>query len=237
MSEQIIKALKEEVFEANIALWKSGLVIFTWGNVSGLDRKNGLVAIKPGGVPYETMKADDIVVLELESGKAVHGTKLKPSSDTPTHLEIYRKFPGAAGVVHTHSRAAVAFAQAKRPIPCFGTTHADYFHGSVPVTAELSEEEIKHDYELNTGRAITALWKNHEADAMAITAALVAKHGPFTWGSSAAKAVENAIVLEEIAVMALQTLSLNPLMPAIDKTLLDKHFCRKHGPNAYYGQK
>jgi L-ribulose-5-phosphate 4-epimerase len=219
-----IKKLKRRVLEANLALVRHGLVIFTWGNVSEIDRDAGLVAIKPSGMAYGDLTADDIVVLDLD-GKVVDG-KLKPSSDTPTHLELYRSFPGAGGVVHTHSRYATIFAQKRQPIPAYGTTHADYFRRQVPCTPPLSDEEINGEYERNTGRVIAACHPDPEG----VPAVLVANHGPFAWGRDAAEAVYNAKVLEEIAAMAL--FGGQEVSPA----LLDKHYLRKHGKDAYYGQ-
>ncbi len=224
--------LKEEVLKANIDLKKSGLVIHTWGNVSGIDRENNLIVIKPSGVDYSEMKAVDMVVVDMD-GNVVEGD-LNPSSDTPTHLEIYRNFPCAGGIVHTHSTVATAWAQAGRPIPAMGTTHADYFYGDIPCTRKLRPEEIETDYELNTGRVIVETFRN--IDAHAIPAVIVNDHGPFAWGKDPAEAVYNAIVLEEVAKMALMTHSIAG-NDAVDQYLLDKHYMRKHGRDAYYGQK
>lgn len=228
-----IQALREAVLEANLALPRHGLVTFTWGNVSGIDRSRGLVAIKPSGVSYERMKADDIVVLDLD-GKQVEGT-LRPSSDTPTHLALYKALPDLGGIVHTHSTHATAWAQAGREIPAFGTTHADYFYGPIPCTRALSHEEVAHDYELNTGRVIIETVGDHEP--LAMPGVLVREHAPFAWGKSPDDAVHNAVVLEEVARMAWMTVILNPSQNPIAEYLLDKHYLRKHGANAYYGQK
>lgn len=228
--------LRAEVCVANLELVRRGLVILTWGNVSGIDRELGIAAIKPSGVSYDDLTPEKIVLVRLDDGSVVDGS-LKPSSDTPTHLELYRRFPAIGGVCHTHSTHATAFAQAGRPLPCLGTTHADYFYGAVPVTRKLNREEIAADYERNTGVAIAELWRDDPAQAMQVPAALAAGHGPFTWGKSAAHAVENAIVLEEVARMALATASLVSPPPVLDRALLDKHFLRKHGTGAYYGQK
>ena len=229
----MLEELKRRVYEQNKRLVSSGLVILTWGNVSAIDRASGLVVIKPSGVPYERMKEEDMVVTDLE-GKVVEG-RLNPSSDLLTHLELYKSFPAIGGVVHTHSSYAVSFAQANRSIKAYGTTHADAFYGDVPVTRKLSKEEIEKAYELNTGKVIVETFANK--DYQAIPAVLVANHGPFTWGDSPEKATENAIVLEEVAKMARFSESLNPSINRVDQYLLDKHYFRKHGKNAYYGQK
>lgn len=228
-----LTALKNDVFRRNLELVEHGLVVLTWGNVSGIDREAGLVAIKPSGVPYAGMTAEDIVVVDLE-GHAVEG-RLRPSSDLPTHLALYRAFPTVGGIVHTHSPKAVAWAQARRGIPAFGTTHADHFHGAVPCTRELTPAEVADDYELNTGRVIEERF--HDLDAEAFPGILVAGHGPFTWGPTPRKAVENAVALEQIAAMALDTLRLDPDAEPAPSYVLDKHYFRKHGPGAYYGQK
>ena len=225
--------LKNDVFERNLELVRHGLVVLTWGNVSGIDREAGLVAIKPSGVPYDRMTAEDVVVVDLE-GRAVEGS-LRPSSDLPTHLALYRAFPSVGGIVHTHSPKAVAWAQARRGIPAFGTTHADHFHGAVPCTRELTPAEVAEDYELNTGRVIEERF--HDLDAEAFPGVLVAGHGPFAWGPTPRKAVENAVALEQIAAMALDTLLLDPAAEPAPSYVLDKHYFRKHGPGAYYGQK
>ena len=228
-----LTALKNDVFRRNLELVEHGLVVLTWGNVSGIDREAGLVAIKPSGVAYDRMTAEDIVVVDLE-GHAVEG-RLRPSSDLPTHLALYRAFPSVGGIVHTHSPKAVAWAQARRGIPAFGTTHADHFHGAVPCTRELTPAEVADDYELNTGRVIEERF--HDLDAEAFPGVLVAGHGPFTWGPTPRKAVENAVALEQIAAMALDTLRLDPDAEPAPSYVLDKHYFRKHGPGAYYGQK
>jgi L-ribulose-5-phosphate 4-epimerase len=228
----MLQKLKEEVLRANINLKESGLVVLTWGNVSGIDRENNMVVIKPSGIGYDAMTADDMVVVDMD-GRVIEGN-LKPSSDTPTHLEIYRNLPCAGGIVHTHSTHATAWAQAGRSIPAMGTTHADHFYGDIPCTRKLSPEEVKTGYELNTGKVIVETFK--DIDASSVPGVIVNDHGPFTWGKNAEKAVHNAIVLEEVARMALLTHSIagNDI---IDKYLLDKHYLRKHGRNAYYGQK
>jgi len=228
----VLEALRTEVYEANLELVRRGLVLYTFGNASGLSREQGLVAIKPSGVPYEKMTPGDMVIVDLD-GRVVEGS-LRPSSDLPTHVALYRAFPSLGGVVHTHSRHATAWAQACREIPCFGTTHADYFHGPVPVTAPLTPAEIESDYEANTGVAIVRLMEAR--DPLGCPAALVAGHGPFTWGNSATAAAHMAVILEELAAMALQTLLINPAAIPISEALRDKHYFRKHGPKAYYGQ-
>ena len=230
----MLKKLKEQVFQANLLLPKHGLVTFTWGNVSGIDREKRLVVIKPSGVPYETMKRDDMVVLELETGKVVDG-ELKPSSDTPTHLELYKAFPNIGGIVHTHSRWATSFAQAGHGIAALGTTHADYFYGEIPCTRKISLEEIQAEYEKETGTVIIETFKDKNPDA--IPGVVVYSHGPFAWGKDAMDAVHNAVVMEEVAFMNIQTMLLNPNTQAMQQELLDKHYLRKHGANAYYGQK
>ena len=228
------KKLKEEVLKANLLLPKYGLVVFTWGNVSAVDREKGIIAIKPSGVEYDDMQADDIVIVDLATGEVLDG-KLKPSSDTPTHLELYRKFPNIGGIVHTHSRWATIFAQAKHPIKAYGTTHADYFYGEIPCTRLLSETEIKGEYELNTGKVIVETFKDTDPDF--VPGVVVASHGPFAWGKSALDAVHNAVVMEEVAMMSWHAKIENPSLESMDRNLLDKHFLRKHGKNAYYGQK
>lgn len=229
----MLKNLKTEVCEANRLLKSSGLVKLTWGNVSGIDREKGLVVIKPSGVDYSELKPDMMVVLDL-TGKKVEGD-LKPSSDTPTHLLLYQSFQKIGGITHTHSLHATMFAQACKPIPCFGTTHADHFQGAVPVTRPMREEEVENDYELNTGKVIVERFA--KIDPCAMPAVLVANHGPFTWGKDADESVENAIALDSVANMALGTLSINAGASQVLKFLIDKHFNRKHGKNAYYGQK
>lgn len=228
----MLEKLKEEVFRANLDLVRHGLVIMTWGNVSGIDRESGLIVIKPSGVSYDTMTAGDMVVTDLE-GNVREGT-LKPSTDAPTHRALYKAFPAIAGIVHTHSTYATAWAQACRPIPCLGTTHADHFYGAVPVTRKLKKEETEGDYEYNTGLVIAEALK--ATDPMSMPAILVASHGPFAWGTSPADAVHNAVVLEEVARMAAISATLADLQE-IDSHLLDKHYLRKHGKNSYYGQK
>jgi L-ribulose-5-phosphate 4-epimerase len=229
----MLKKLKEQVFQANLLLPKHGLITFTWGNVSGIDREKGLVVIKPSGVPYETMKAKDMVVVELASGKVVDGD-LKPSSDTPTHLELYKAFPNIGGVVHTHSRWATTFAQAGRGIMALGTTQGDYFYGEIPCTRKMTKAEIAGEYEKETGTVIIETFKGKDPNA--IPAVLVHSHGPFTWGADAMDAVHNAVVLEEVAFMNFHTQMLEPGISSMQQELLDKHYLRKHGTNAYYGQ-
>jgi L-ribulose-5-phosphate 4-epimerase len=230
---RVLEALRTEVYEANLELVRRGLVLYTFGNASGLSREQGLVAIKPSGVPYEKMTPADMVIVDLD-GRVVEGA-LRPSSDLPTHVALYRAFPSIGGVVHTHSRHATAWAQACREIPCFGTTHADYFHGPVPVTVPLTRAEIESEYEANTGVAIIRLMQGR--DPLGCPAALVAGHGPFCWGKSATAAAHMAVIVEELAAMAMQTLAINPAAPPISEALRDKHYFRKHGPKAYYGQK
>jgi L-ribulose-5-phosphate 4-epimerase len=230
------EALKQAVWEANLEVVKAGLVVLTWGNASGADRAAGVMAIKPSGVAYDAMRPEDMVVLSLESGEVVEGS-LRPSSDTPTHLYLYRAFPEVGGVVHTHSSHAVSFAQAERDIPCLGTTHADHFYGPVPATRRMREEEIRDAYEHNTGAVIVECFRERGIDPGAVPGVLVAGHGPFAWGPTPHKAVENAVVLEEVARMALHTRILNAEATAIEQALLDKHFLRKHGAGAYYGQR
>jgi L-ribulose-5-phosphate 4-epimerase len=228
----LLKTLREEVLDANLELVRRGLVLYTFGNASGISRKDGLIAIKPSGVPYETLTPEHMVVTTLD-GEIVEG-ELRPSSDLPTHLEIYKQFPNVGGVAHTHSEFATAWAQAQRPIPCFGTTHADYFHGEVPVTPCLTGEEIASDYEKNTGIVISRHFARLDPDA--VPAALVAGHGPFCWGPSATSAAHNAVILEAVARMAYYTLTIGPDAQPIAGSLCDKHFFRKHGGAAYYGQ-
>lgn len=228
----LLPELREEVLTANLELVRGGLVLHTFGNASGIDRREGLVAIKPSGVPYEKMQASHMVIADLE-GRVVDGD-LKPSSDLPTHLALYKHFPELGGVVHTHSLYATAWAQAGRPIPALGTTHADYFHGPVPVTEPLTDEEIQGDYVLNTGLAICRRFK--DLDPAATPGVLVAGHAPFCWGANPADAAHNAIVLEFIAQMAFCTVSLNPECTGVSQALLDRHYFRKHGPTATYGQ-
>lgn len=228
----MLEHLKDKVFQANLDLVRHGLVIFTWGNVSEIDRASGLLVIKPSGVAYDNMKSEDMVVVDL-NGQVVEGA-YRPSSDTATHIEIYKAFPNVGGVVHTHSTYATAFAQSGRHIPAYGTTHADYFYGDIPCTRALSQEEIEQDYERNTGLVIAETFQN--GDPAAIPACIVKNHGPFAWGKDCDEAVHNAVVLEQCARMAVITIGLNPEAPSVDQYLLDKHYFRKHGENAYYGQ-
>jgi len=229
----MLKKLKEQVFQANLLLPKHGLITFTWGNVSGINRKKELVVIKPSGVSYDVMKANDMVVVELETGKVVEGD-LKPSSDTPTHLELYKAFPNIGGIVHTHSRWATSFAQAGRGIMPLGTTQGDYFYGEIPCTRKMTVEEIQGEYEKETGTVIIETFKDKDPDTM--PAVLVHSHGPFIWGIDAMDAVHNAVVLEEVAFMNFHTMMLEPNIQPMQQELLDKHYLRKHGANAYYGQ-
>ena len=229
-----LEKLIEDVLKANLELPKHQLVTFTWGNVSGIDRESGLVAIKPSGVPYEEMDEQCIVVLDLD-GNVKQGD-YKPSSDTATHLALYRRYKDIGGVVHTHSRWATTWAQACMDIPALGTTHADYFYGNIPCTRQMSGEEIKSDYELNTGKVIIETFEGRGIEPAAMPGVLVASHGPFTWGKDANEAVHNAVVLEECAMMALNARLLNPQLGRMNQALLDKHYLRKHGKNAYYGQ-
>jgi len=228
-----MQQLKQQVFAANLDLPRHGLVTFTWGNVSAIDRARGRVAIKPSGVAYETMTVDDIVVVDME-GNVVEG-RLRPSSDTATHLALYRRYPSLGGVVHTHSTHATAWAQAGLAIPALGTTHADYFLGDIPCTRALTEEEVQGEYELNTGRVIIETLK--EGDPLHTPGMVVYQHGPFAWGKSAHDAVHNAVVMEEVARMAWIARGINPDLKSIDDYLMAKHFMRKHGSHAYYGQK
>jgi L-ribulose-5-phosphate 4-epimerase len=228
----LLPDLRKAVLEANLELVQKGLVLYTFGNASGISREKGLVVIKPSGVPYERMKPADLVVTDLH-GKVVEG-KLRPSSDLPTHLVLYKAFPEIGGVSHTHSEYATAWAQARRAIPCFGTTHADYFHGPVPVTDQLSEKEISEGYEENTGHAIVRTFQNLSYSS--VPGVLVTNHGVFTWGPDVAASAHNAVILESVARMAYFTLGIHSQAQAIDRPLHDKHFLRKHGKNAYYGQ-
>ena len=229
----MLKELKEQVLQANLDLVRHGLVVFTWGNVSGIDRERGLIVIKPSGVPYDEMRPEHMVVLDLD-GKQVEGD-LRPSSDTPTHIAIYKAFERVGGVVHTHSTMATSWAQAGKSIPALGTTHADHFYGPVPCTRKLTKEEIEGEYESNTGKVIVETFR--DIDPLHVPGVLVSGHGPFSWGKDAHDAVVNAVVLEEVAKMAFNTFVINPDVGPIDGYLLDRHFLRKHGPNAYYGQK
>ncbi|MCM1103962.1 MAG: L-ribulose-5-phosphate 4-epimerase [Clostridium sp.] len=231
----MLEELKKKVYEANMELPKYGLVTFTWGNVSEIDRESGLFVIKPSGVPYETMKPEDMVVMNLD-GERVEGN-YNPSSDTPTHAELYRAFPEIGGVVHTHSSWATSWAQAGRSIPCYGTTHADYIYGEVPCLRVLTKEEIDEAYEKNTGLLIVKEFQKRGLDVTAVPAVLCKNHGPFAWGKDAVEAVHNAVVLEEVAKMAARAEQINPDVQPAPQELQDKHYYRKHGANAYYGQK
>ena len=229
----MLERLKEDVLKANLALPAHGLITFTWGNVSGIDRDTGLVVIKPSGVEYGGMTITDMVVVRLDTGEVAEGSR-KPSSDTATHLMLYRRFKEIGGIVHTHSRWATIYAQARRDIPPLGTTHGDYFYGSIPCTRPLTEAEIRGDYELETGKVIIeTISGKSPAD---VPAPVVASHGPFAWGQTAGEAVHNAVVLEEIAFMAWHNQMMDPGLPAMPQALLDKHYLRKHGKDAYYGQ-
>ncbi|WP_424765445.1 L-ribulose-5-phosphate 4-epimerase [Necropsobacter rosorum] len=230
----MLEALRERVLHANLALPKHHLVTFTWGNVSEIDRASGLVAIKPSGVDYESMRAEDIVIVDLQGNK-VWGEK-KPSSDTATHLALYRQFNDIGGIVHTHSRHATIWAQAGEPLIAAGTTHADYFYGEIPCTRQMTEEEIQRDYELETGNVIIETFRQRGIKPKEVPAVLVHSHGPFVWGKDGDNAVHNAVVLEEIAYMNLFTRQLRPNLPPMQQALLDKHYLRKHGKQAYYGQ-
>ncbi len=229
----MLEELKLSVYEANMELPRRGLITYTWGNVSGIDREKGLFVIKPSGVDYDKLKPEDMVVMDLDGNK-VEG-ELNPSSDTATHLELYRVFDKIGGIVHTHSPMATSWAQAGRALPCYGTTHADYFYGEIPCARNLTQEEIDEGYEKNTGTVIIETFKG--LDPMHVPAVLCKNHGPFTWGTDAANAVHNAVVLEEIAKMNLMTELLNPAVKPAPQSMQDKHFMRKHGPDAYYGQK
>lgn len=228
-------ALKSAVHQANLDIVEAGLVELTWGNASAVDRDDGVLVIKPSGVDYDVMSPGDMVVVSLESGEVVDG-ELKPSSDTPTHRELYRQFPSLGGIVHTHSNYAVSWAQAERPIPCMGTTHADHFYGAIPVTRRMTEPEIRNEYEHNTGAVIVECFREKGVEPAQVPGVLVAGHGPFAWGEDMEHAVENAIVLESVARKALHTRLINPDTEPIDQMLLDKHYLRKHGSDAYYGQ-
>ena len=231
----MLEQLKKEVYEANLLLPKYQLITFTWGNVSGIDRERGLIVIKPSGVNYQSMQAEDMVVCDWQ-GKVVEG-RYKPSSDLMTHLELYRHFTTIGGVVHTHSQNATAWCQAGKAIPALGTTHGDYFYGPIPCTRLMSEAEIRSDYELNTGKVIVETFETLQLDAAQMPGVLVQSHGPFTWGENPGDAVHNAVVLEELAEIAWKTRLINSEVSSMQQTLLDKHYLRKHGPGAYYGQK
>lgn len=231
----MLEAIKERVCKANLDLVSAGLVVFTWGNVSEISEDRKYVVIKPSGVDYAIMKPEHMVVVSLETGEVVDGD-FRPSSDTPTHLELYRQFPAVGGITHTHSVSAVAFAQAGMDIPALGTTHADYFYGDIPCTRPLTEEEVKSAYELNTGKVIVETFRERQLDPAAVPGVVVKNHGPFSWGKDAAASVYHAVVMEKVAEMDIKTLFLNP-NPVFPQYILDKHYQRKHGPNAYYGQK
>ena len=230
----MLEQLKKTVLEANLLLPKHGLVTFTWGNVSGIDREQGLVVIKPSGVEYDEMQAEDMVVVDMD-GTCVEG-RYKPSSDTPTHLALYKAFPGLGGVVHTHSRWATTFAQAGMDIPAMGTTQGDYFYGDIPCTRRMSPQEIAGEYELETGNVIIETFRKREIDPVQVPAVLVRSHGPFVWGKDAMDAVHNAVVLEEAAFMDWHAMAITPLARRMQQELLDSHYLRRHGPEAYYGQ-
>lgn len=230
-----VEQLSEQVLEANLALVKHNLVIFTWGNASAIDRRSGLVAIKPSGVPYAGMQGSDMVIVNL-GGEIVAG-RYKPSSDLPTHLELYRRFPTVGGIVHTHARWSTIWAQSGRDLPSYGTTHADHFYGAVPCTRQLTRSEIQEGYEINTGKVICETFETRNLDPLAVPGVLVAGHAPFAWGADVNSAVHNAVVLEECAMMAAHTEFLNPQVKPLAQDLLDKHYFRKHGAGAYYGQK
>ena len=232
----MLETLKQQVYEANMELPRRGLVTYTWGNVSGIDRASGLVVIKPSGVEYEELTLDKMVVVDLQTGTIVEGS-LNPSSDTKTHLELYKAFPALGGIVHTNSPFAVAWAQAGQDIPCYGTTHADYFYGPIPCARHLTAAELEEDYETNTGKVIVETFQNRNIDPVAVPAVICHSHGPFTWGRDAAQAVYHAVVLEEVAKMALFTRQIDPAAAPAPQSMQDKHYLRKHGPNAYYGQR
>ena len=231
----MLEKLREEVYKANMELPEKGLVVYTWGNVSAVDREQGLVVIKPSGVEYDYLSPSNLVIVDMNCNIVEGG--LNPSSDTKTHVELYKAFPSIGGIVHTHSSHAVGWAQAGRDIPCYGTTHADYFYGSVPCTRNLTSEEVNSDYELNTGKVIAETFNERKLDPVAVPGVICKSHGPFTWGKNAAQAVYHAVVLEELAKMALYTVSIDPDASPAPDYVLDKHYLRKHGANAYYGQK
>ena len=236
MSDYSYNQLKEDVFASNLQLVKAGLVVLTWGNASAVDRERGVVAIKPSGVAYDALRPEDIVLVSLETGQPLPGEKLRPSSDTPTHVCLYQRFPNIGGIAHTHSRYATSWAQACREIPNYGTTHADTFSGPVPLCRALTEQEIAEAYEWNTGVVITEHFMANRLDPLHLPGVLLSHHAPFAWGETAAKAVENAIVVEEVAALAFHTEMLNPQAKTTPQPILDKHFHRKHGKDAYYGQ-
>jgi len=231
----MLPELREQVWRANQAIVRAGLVTLSFGNASGVDRDEGVLLIKPSGVPYDALRPEDLVAVSLADGSIVEGN-LRPSSDTPTHLLLYQRFASIGGVVHTHSTAAVSWAQAKRPIPALGTTHADHFHGPVPLGRQLTRDEVEGAYEHETGMVIAATLEGLGLDPLEMPAILVASHGPFTWGADAGQAAENAVALEVVAAMAAGTLALDPDARPVDQFLLDRHYNRKHGPGAYYGQ-
>ncbi|MBR0216737.1 MAG: L-ribulose-5-phosphate 4-epimerase [Clostridia bacterium] len=231
----MLEELRKAVWEANMELPRRNLVTYTWGNVSGIDREKGLIVIKPSGVEYEDLTPEKLVIVDLDNN-IVEGN-LNPSSDTKTHVELYRAFPTLGGIVHTHSPHAVAWAQAGRDIPCYGTTHADYFYGPVPCARSLTAEEVEEDYERNTGKVIIETFTERGLDPKAVPGVICRNHGPFTWGKDAAQAVYHAVVLEEVAKMAMYTITIDPNTPSAPQHVQDKHYMRKHGPNAYYGQK
>ncbi|MBQ6111305.1 MAG: L-ribulose-5-phosphate 4-epimerase [Synergistaceae bacterium] len=231
----MLEKLREEVYRANMELPERGLVVYTWGNVSGIDREKGLVVIKPSGVEYDELTPDKLVIVDLNNN-VIEGN-LNPSSDTKTHVELYKSFPEIGGIVHTHSSHAVAWAQAGKSIPCYGTTHADYFYGSVPCTRNLTPEEVNDDYELNTGKVIVETFRNLNIDPAAVPAVICRNHGPFTWGKNAEQAVYHAVILEEVAKMAMFTVTIDANAENAPQYVLDKHYLRKHGAKAYYGQK
>ena len=230
----MLEELKQKVYEANMELPRRGLVTYTWGNVSGIDREKGLFVIKPSGVEYDELKPEDLVVMDLQGNK-VEGD-MNPSSDTKTHLVLYNAFPQLGGIVHTHSPSAVGWAQAGRDIPCYGTTHADYFYGPIPCARHLTQEELDEDYEMNTGKLIVEEFQARGIDPVAVPAVICHSHGPFTWGKDAAQAVYHAVVLEEVAKMAMFTRQVDPSAAPAPQRIQDKHYMRQHGPNAYYGQ-
>ena len=230
----MLEKLRQEVYRANMELPEKNLVVYTWGNVSGIDREKGLIVIKPSGVEYEDLTPEKLVIVDLNNN-IVEGD-LNPSSDTKTHVELYKTFSEIGGIVHTHSSHAVAWAQAGRDIPCYGTTHADYFYGAVPCTRNLTDKEVNDDYELNTGKVIAETFKERKLDPVAVPGVICRCHGPFSWGKNAAQAVYHAVVLEEVAKMAMYTVNINSQVTPAPQYILDKHYLRKHGPNAYYGQ-
>jgi L-ribulose-5-phosphate 4-epimerase len=232
----MLERLREEVYKANMQLVEHGLVVFTWGNVSGIDRKSGIVVIKPSGVDYGKLSPDNMVLVDLETGRTVEG-ELNPSSDTDTHLVLYRNFRNIGGIVHTHSRWAVSFAQAGREIPCLGTTQGDYFYGSIPCTRKMTREEIEGRYEHETGNVIVETFRENDIDPDQVPGCLVMSHGPFVWGTDPANAVHNSVVVEQVAEMDYHAMMLNPDICPMQQVLLDRHYLRKHGPGAYYGQK